>query len=32
LIIFCPVEVFFELHSIATEGEKDKKWAKKGDF
>jgi len=32
LDIFCPVEVFFELHSSATEGKKDKKWVKKGDF
>ncbi len=23
LAIFCPVEGFFELHSIATEGKKD---------
>jgi len=32
LDIFCPVEDFFELHSIVTEGEKDKKWVKKGNF
>jgi hypothetical protein len=26
------VEGFFELHSRAMEGEKDKKWVKKGNF
>ncbi len=31
-VILCPVEGFFELHSRATEGEKDKKWVQKGDF
>ena len=30
--IFCPVEGLFELHSIAMEGKKDKKWVKKGNF
>ena len=32
LNIFCPIEVFFELHSRATEGKKDKKWVKKDNF
>ncbi|HET8736062.1 MAG TPA: hypothetical protein VFM69_05665, partial [Pricia sp.] len=31
-VIFCPIEGFFELHSRATEGKKDKKRVKKGDF
>jgi hypothetical protein len=31
-VIFCLIEVFFELHSIATERKKDVEWAKKGDF
>ncbi|HEX9600734.1 MAG TPA: hypothetical protein VF985_04540 [Mariniflexile sp.] len=30
--IFCPIEAFLELHSIATERKKDVEWAKKGDF
>ena len=30
--IFCPIEAFLELHSIATERKKDLEWAKKGDF
>jgi len=32
LDIFCPIEVFFELHSSATERKKGKKWVKKGNF
>jgi len=32
LDIFCPIEEFFELHSSATEGKKDKKWVKKSNF
>jgi hypothetical protein len=32
LDIFCPIEVFFELHSSATEGKKDEKWAEKSNF
>src|SRR5690606_8178631 len=32
LDIFCPIEDFFELHSSATGGKKDKKWVKKGNF
>jgi hypothetical protein len=32
LAIFCPIEVFFELHSSATEGKKGKKWVKRGNF
>ncbi len=32
LDIFCPVEGFFKLHSWATEGKKDKKWAEKDNF
>ena len=31
-MIFCPVEGFFELHSIATEGKKDEKRAEKRNF
>ena len=30
--ILCPVEGFFELHSSATEGKKEEKWAKKDNF
>lgn len=32
LVIFCPVEDFFELDSRATEGKKGKRWVKKGNF
>jgi uncharacterized protein involved in propanediol utilization len=32
LVISCPVEGFLELHSTATEGEKDKYWARKSNF
>jgi hypothetical protein len=31
-VIFCPIEAFLELHSIAMERKKDVEWAKKGDF
>ncbi|PLB19187.1 MAG: hypothetical protein TRG1_1891 [Flavobacteriaceae bacterium FS1-H7996/R] len=31
-VIFCQIEAFFELHSIATERKKDVEWAKKDDF
>jgi hypothetical protein len=30
--VFFPIEVFFELHSSATEEKKGKKWVKKGNF
>jgi len=32
LAIFCPVEGFFELHSIATEGKKNKNGRKRAIF
>ncbi len=30
--VFCPVKGFFSFHSRATEGKKDKKWAKSNIF
>lgn len=32
LDVFCPVKGFFELHSGATEGKKDKEWAENSNF